>query len=175
MSIGRINAGSLIVQPSVERLQATPTVSWNFGALTEHTEALQLIDLWPEKAWDWEKVRSRKDLNMDFILRHKARLEWSPYANQLTENSIFSASDIENEAFKWSWPDTAKNRSLDFAFYRRHRDKPIDWYSIEHLTPEEMLSLAERRMNWAHAFSKAKTTETLARILLEHVSLGWMA
>lgn len=108
MSIGRLNGGSEIWQPSVEKLQTTPTVSWNFAALTEHTEALQLIDLWPEKAWNWAKLTEQA------FLGHGD--EFEDYTAAISIQQVLSTPHLP-----WALDDLKKS-SLNFfsamsAFY----------------------------------------------------------
>jgi hypothetical protein len=117
----------LLRQASYKYIMEHPDAPWDFARLSYHTEALAMVDAYPDKPWTWATIARQPGITIDFVQRHLASSAGS-CAQAFTVHPVVTPSTIEAFAeMQWSWPDIGGNPNMDLAFFQRHQEKNIIW------------------------------------------------
>ena len=99
---------------------------WNWRELTRKF-SLEIIDRYPTLSWHWLVIDEFHTLNIDFVLRHRDRLN----IYNSTSNKGITITDIENNVdLGWNWREVSMKEGIKMSFVKQHLTKTLDWYGI---------------------------------------------
>jgi hypothetical protein len=142
----------------------------DWSKLSHHSRVTDLIRLFPSKAFDLDVVVASPHVSIRWLGAADTRellTDYRQFWDELSCNKALSEQDIEgNLDLPWSTKRFAHHSGLSLGFYQRNGSLNIDWPGISHLTSSELLSLLPKPISLEIAWTKAKTFEERARILL---------
>jgi hypothetical protein len=160
-------------EPSIDFLSRYVKQPLDWGALSLHSRATDLIRLFPSKPLDLGLIAKSSHVTIKWLrdpIVADLLKDYRPLWDILSQNTAFSESDIENNLdLPWSVRQFACHSGLSLGFYQRNSSLDIDWSGISHLEAFDLLSLLPKPINLDTAWHKAKTFEDRARILLTAV------
>ena len=94
-------------------------------AFTEKNELIRILEAFPEKPWNWEKLSRNPNITMEFVSHHLDK--------------------------PWIWKYLSSNPGIKMEDISQHMDKPWNWLYLSinpNITMEDVLNHPEIRWNW---------------------------
>ena len=119
----------------------------------------RLLEKYPDKPWDWEKISSNIGITRDFIEKHPTKKwDW----NYISRNPSITMEIIEKYPDKpWDWEWISMNPNITMEMIEKYPDKPWEWAHISHnpnLTTDMIEKYPNKPWNWSWISSNIHIT-----------------
>jgi hypothetical protein len=132
-------------------------INWKYKN-GEHNPLSVLLELSPEKNWDWNLLFKNRNLKLSDILKHSKYCKY-PVSDwyYISSNANITLNDIlAHPELPWNWFDISSNANITLSDILAHPELPWSWDVIgenPNISFSDILKHPELRWNWYEGVS----------------------
>lgn len=94
-----------------------------------YNQLWSLIELYPDKPWDWSQISANPSTTIDIINKHATIIAW--YWSSISMNKSITMDIIKQHIhYPWNWTTVSQNPNLTIEMIREYPDKMWCWSTI---------------------------------------------
>lgn len=106
---------------------ANHDLKWDwYGVASRNDTTCKILDLLPNKSWDWNAITAYEDFNIAFLLKYKdIGLNWL----YISKHHLITMDDVKTYDLPWDYAGLSRNPNLTVDFVKKHKEK-LDFREI---------------------------------------------